>query len=131
MKAFLVVLENRPGKLARVSEAIADRGVNITAISGITIGTQGAVALMTSDEAATRDAFRDAGIDVRELEVIAVTLPNRPGILARTARRLEDKSVNVELLLPTAMSARTVRCVIAVDNVEAARDALGDLGDSD
>jgi hypothetical protein len=35
MNAFLVDLENKPGALATVAEALAAKGVNITGVSGI------------------------------------------------------------------------------------------------
>ena len=36
MNAFLVDLDNKPGEFARISEAIAKKGINITTISGAT-----------------------------------------------------------------------------------------------
>ena len=44
MNAFLVDLENKPGELARVTEALAAKGVDILAISGTTSGDRGKVA---------------------------------------------------------------------------------------
>ena len=45
MNAFLIELPNKTGELARVTEAIAAKGVNITGVSGSTCGTSGSVAL--------------------------------------------------------------------------------------
>ena len=54
---FTVQLEDKPGSLARVAAALAERGVNITGIVGVAEDTEGALMLTTSDPAATRDAF--------------------------------------------------------------------------
>ena len=62
---FTVKLDDRPGSLARVATALADRGVNITGIVGVAEDTDGALMLTTSDAAATREAFAGLGAPVR------------------------------------------------------------------
>ena len=61
MNAFLIELRNKPGELARIAEAIASKGINITAVSGSTCGDGGSVAVVTADESATRMVLNDAG----------------------------------------------------------------------
>jgi hypothetical protein len=54
---FTVQLEDRPGSLARVANALGEAGVNITGIVGVAEDTDGALMLTTSDPAKTRAAF--------------------------------------------------------------------------
>jgi hypothetical protein len=61
-----VQLEDRPGALAQVAQALADRGVNITGIVGVAEDTDGALMLTTSDAAATREAFSSLGTTFEE-----------------------------------------------------------------
>jgi hypothetical protein len=63
---FTVQLDDRPGALAQVAQALADRGVNITGIVGVAEDTDGALMLTTSDAAATREAFAALGIAFEE-----------------------------------------------------------------
>jgi hypothetical protein len=63
---FTVQLEDRPGALAEVARALADRGVNITGIVGVAEDTDGALMLTTSDAAATREAFAGLGVSFEE-----------------------------------------------------------------
>ncbi len=78
--AFIVKLEDRPGSLARVAQALADKGVNITAIVGIAEDADSQLMLNTSDPAATREALGGLGIAFEEsdptggLEPSAVSL---------------------------------------------------------
>ena len=127
MKAFLIELENRPGGLARIAEALGDRGVNITTIAGTTSGDRGAVALMTNDGPGTTSALQAAGVTAREIEVIGVSLAHQPGTLAAAVRRLANAGINVELLLPTDVEGPEVAVAIGVTDAEAARQALGEL----
>ena len=59
---FTVQLDDRPGALAQVANALADRGVNITGIVGVAEDTDGALMLTTSDATQTREAFTSLGI---------------------------------------------------------------------
>ncbi len=63
---FTLQLEDRPGALARVAQALADRGVNITGIVGVAEDTDGALMLTTSDAVATHEAFTALGITFEE-----------------------------------------------------------------
>jgi glycine cleavage system regulatory protein len=54
---FTVKLDDRPGALARMATALAERGVNIAGIVGIAEDTNGELMLETSDAAGTRAAF--------------------------------------------------------------------------
>ena len=63
---FTVQLDDRPGALAQVANALAERGVNITGIVGVAEDTDGALMLTTSDAAKTREAFTTLGITFEE-----------------------------------------------------------------
>jgi predicted amino acid-binding ACT domain protein len=54
---FTVQLDDRPGALARLATALAERSVNIAGIVGIAEDTNGELMLETSDAAATRGVF--------------------------------------------------------------------------
>ena len=72
---FTVQLDDRPGALARVAQALADRDVNITGIVGVAEDTDGALMLTTSDAAATREAFDALGIAFEEHDPTSGTEP--------------------------------------------------------
>jgi hypothetical protein len=59
---FTVKLDDRPGALARMATALADRGVNIAGIVGIAEDTNGELMLETSDSDGTRAAFDALGL---------------------------------------------------------------------
>jgi hypothetical protein len=63
---FTVQLDDRPGALARVATALAERSVNIAAIVGIAEDTNGELMLETSDAAATRAVFDALGVRYQE-----------------------------------------------------------------
>ena len=126
MNAFLVDLENKPGEFARVSEAIARKGINITTISGSTCGSSGRVVMTTDNDGATRTVLGEAKLTFTESEVTEATLRNEPGALAKIARRLADSGLNIEAIVPTGMKGNDVSVAFITDNPTAARSLLSE-----
>jgi len=125
MNVFIVDLIDKPGQLAKISEAIARKGINITGISGVTCGGTGAVAVLTNDEAGTRKAFEEAGLKARERELATASLDDKPGTLAAITKKLGDAGVNIEVAMPVAMAGDKVSLAFATDNPAKAREILG------
>jgi hypothetical protein len=126
MNAFIVELKNKPGELARATEAIAQKGINILGFTGATCGDSGSIVLLTNDEAGTKRALDDAGFRPREVELVVTSLANQPGSLAMTARRLADAGVNIETALPIGMEGGKVSLAFATDNPSRARQLIGE-----
>lgn len=124
MHAFLVDLENRPGEIARVTEAVAARGINITGVGGTTGGSRSRVALLANDEPGMRVALADAQCMFMEVEVATVALRHEPGTLARACRRLADAGINIEALMPIGMSGADVEVAFVTDQPAKAREIL-------
>jgi hypothetical protein len=128
MNAFLVELENKPGELARITEAVAAKGIDITGVSGSTCGSSGSVALMTDNDAATRTALGDAGVTFREIEATQAAIATAPGSLAKACRRLADGGVNIEALMPTGMEGDHVMIAFITADPAKARQILSTAG---
>ncbi|HET6381467.1 MAG TPA: ACT domain-containing protein [candidate division Zixibacteria bacterium] len=127
MNAFIIELANKPGMLADVAEAIAEKGINITAVAGATSGQSGSVAILTNDEAGTRSVLESRGITFRAIPLVSATMPHRPGSLADASRRLANAGVNIEALFVTGSSGDNATVAFAVEDADAARQALGEL----
>jgi hypothetical protein len=127
MHAFIIQAENRPGALADLAEALGQRGINITGVAGSTWDSAGAIALITNDDSGTRSVLDERGADYRESELVAAGMEDKPGTLGDAARRLADRGVNIEAIMPTGMQGSRVTVAFAVDDVNAAREALGDM----
>jgi hypothetical protein len=115
-----VLLENRPGALADVAEALGQAGVNIDGMCGFVAGGRGVGHLLVQDPEAARRALGDVCEVGEEREVLIVDLEDRPGALGNVVRKLAEAGVNVEVsYLTTALQV-----VLAVSDIERARTAL-------
>ncbi len=126
MNAFIVELKNKPGELAKVTEAIAQKGINLLGFAGATCGDAGTIVLLSNDEAGTRRVLHDGHFKMREVELVPATIADKPGSLAEAARRLANAGVNIEAAIPTGMSGGNVNVAFATDNPAKARTALGE-----
>ena len=128
MQVFLVDLKNKPGELARVTEAIAAKGVNITGISGATCSDSGRAAVLTSDDDTTRTALKGSGFTFTEMEATDTALRHEPGSLAKATRRLADAGINIEALLPIGMEGNEVHVAFVTSDAAKARQILTSAG---
>ena len=125
MNAFIIELDNRPGALADVTSAIADKGINLAGVAGASGATSGSLAIVTNDEDATRTALQAAGARFREVPLASAALEDKPGTLAAASRQLADAGVNIESIFVTGMEGGRLTVAFGVDNLDAARSALG------
>jgi hypothetical protein len=119
-----VILEHRPGELARLGEIAGEAGVSIRGLAAFTGEGRGVVHLLLDDEAVTRcrEALERAKIGIADQrEVLVVDLEDRPGALGELTRQLADANVNVDLAY-TASGG--VKVVIATDDLTSARATL-------
>jgi hypothetical protein len=125
MQAFILESSNRPGEFARQAEAIATRDINVAAIC-LGLGQRGGSAFLARDEAGVRSALSTAGLTYHEVPVLTIALPDKPGTAAKTARKLADAGVNIELFAPVEYTDGHATIAIGVDKVEEARRVLSD-----
>ena len=124
-KEFALTLDDRPGTLAKVTDAIAKAGINIEGYCAVPSGNgKGTFRVVTKDPASTRKALESAGFKVQEERDIAlIDAEDRPGFLAQTLRRLADNELNVG---PT-YSITQNRIAISADDFAKLRDTVQEL----
>ena len=95
-KQLAIFLDNRPGTLARVCEALSEAKVNIYAITTSDTIDHSVVRMVVSDPARALDIFEQHNTLVVEDDVLMIDGDNKPGSLARIANKLAAAKVNIE-----------------------------------
>ena len=125
VQQLAVFLENKPGALAAVCDALAVAKINIY---GLTVSdtTDHAVVRMVLSNTDRAVAIFDAhGTLVVESEVLMIQNDNKPGSLSRIANALSTKKINIEYgYLASMPSAKKGLLIIRVTD---ARKALAIL----
>jgi len=91
-----VFLENKPGKLEKVTGLLAERKINIRAITIADSGGFGVLKLLVDDPESARTALADAGLAAVLKTVVAVAIPDLPGSLHRVLELLARHGVNIQ-----------------------------------
>ena len=120
-----LILDDRPGELARMGEVLGDAGVNIAGLAAFTGEGRGVIHVLVDDDAVARAtaALKAAHMGVAdEREVLVIDAVDRPGTLGELTRQRAAANVNIDLAYTTFGGG--VKIVIATDDIESARAAL-------
>jgi hypothetical protein len=122
MKDLTFTVEDRPGQLAAIGEALGNAGINIEGSFSFTWDGRGWVHLLVDDATAARNALEGTGWKFEgEADAIVVDADDRPGTLGQFCRRIAEAGINIQWCY-VASRSRLVFCT--ADNT-AARAALG------
>jgi hypothetical protein len=120
-KDLEVALDDHPGRLADLGEALGKAGVNIEGVSGAPAGGGAMLHVLVEEPTAARRALEAAKFRVHEeRDVLVLEMQDRPGELGRLCRKLADAGVNITLVFLATRS----RLMLCVDDPEKARGAI-------
>ncbi|HUK82992.1 MAG TPA: ACT domain-containing protein [Verrucomicrobiae bacterium] len=124
-RQLALFLENKPGTLAAVCQALADQNINIHAISISDAVDHAVVRMVVSDPTKAMHLLGEHGVLVVEREVLTVEGRSRPGELARIAKKLADHKINIEYAYSaTPPETSTGAMILRVDNTAKAKRIL-------
>ena len=116
-KQLAVFLDNRPGMLARVADALAEAKINIFAISTSDTVDHTVIRLVVDDYRRALHVFEEHGTLVVEDDVLMLEGSNRPGEMANISRKLAAAKVNIEYCYSaTPPSAKKGLMILRVSN---------------
>ncbi len=122
---FEIYVQNKPGDVAWVAEVLSRNSVNIRGISTDLGSAQPMIRIVTDDEASARSALRAANLEFSEREIDIISLPDRPGELAKVAKALSRSGINIESIYILGTHGNSVdEVAIATDDSIRAREVL-------
>lgn len=98
VKQISIFLENKCGRLVRVTEVLGKNQVNIRALSIADTSDFGILRIIVDKTNLAVKVLKEAGFMASETEVIAVQVPDKPGGLANILEYLEGGEINIEYL---------------------------------
>ncbi len=95
LKQIVISIENSPGRLLEVADALGKAGINLRALNLVDTGAFGQLRLLVSDVARARQILMEMHISAFVNEVVAAEIDDAPGSLAKLLRPLRDANINV------------------------------------
>lgn len=128
VKQISIFLENRAGRLEKVTEVLSTIGINIRALSLADTSDFGILRLIVNKPDEARDALRKEGFAVSETEVIAAEVEDKPGGLLKILKLFSGAGINVEYMY--AFVERETNNAVMIFRVEAIERAIKTLQDA-
>lgn len=119
MKDLTLALDNRPGSLAEMGDALGRAGVSVEGGGAFVVNGAGVAHFLVEDGEKARVALEAAGIRVVAVrEVLVQRLhQSEPGQLGKLSRRMAEAGVNIEVLY----SDHQNQLILVVDDLEKGR----------
>ena len=95
LKQIVVSIENAPGRLHEVTDALGNAGINLRGLNLVDTGAFGQLRLLVSDVAIARRILMEMQIPAYVNEVVAAEIEDKPGSLAGLLKPLTEAGVSV------------------------------------
>mgnify|MGYP001400681131 CR=1 FL=1 len=116
-----VIIDDLPGTLAQVGEALGNAGINIGGYCSFPSGGKSFLHILVEDVAGARAALSELGLSIaQERDVVTVDMEDTPGELGKIARKIANAGVNINMVYMGTNS----RLVIAAYDMDSAKVAL-------
>lgn len=95
IKQLTIFIENRPGRLSNVTEILDARSINIRAFTIQDRGDYGLMKLIVDKPEEARLALADRGYACALKDIVAVSVPDKPGNLHKLTTIMRENNVNI------------------------------------
>ncbi|MCI9576084.1 MAG: ACT domain-containing protein [Clostridiales bacterium] len=125
IKQLSIFVENKAGRLAEITSAIAAAGVDIHALSIADTTNFGILRLIVNQPDKAEQALKAAGLTVSLTDVIAIEIEDKPGGFAKAARVMSDASLDIEYMYAfISQDSGRAWVILRVQDNEKALEAL-------
>ena len=129
IKQLSVFLENRPGKLFELTALLAEKGIDMRALSIAEATDFGIARIIASDAEKCALALREGQFIAQFSDVLAFAVPDEPGGLHHLLGEFNAAQVNIEYMYAFLGGKRgQAYMIFRVTNTEIAEKALVERG---
>jgi hypothetical protein len=122
---FSIFLVNKPGVLAQVTSKLAERKINVVALTMMDSMEHGVLRLVVDETERAREALQTLNIPLTETEVLVIPITNRPGAFADVCNKLAGAHININYAYSAAGApGGRARAVLKVADTQKATRVL-------
>jgi hypothetical protein len=125
IRQISVFIDNRPASLAEMTRSLADRNINLRALSLAETRDFGTTRIIVADVDTCSEVLKDAGYHFIETDVLAVEVADRPGGMADVLECIAGEHISVEYAYAMIEKREgSAVIILRVDNIGKAIMAL-------
>lgn len=125
IKQISIFVENKPGRLAEITETIAAAGIDIRAICIADTTDFGILRLIVDKPEQAALTLKEAGLTVSITNVIAVGIDDTPGAFSVPVRMLADAGIGIEYMYAfVSRDTKKAYVILRVSDNDAATKVL-------
>lgn len=129
IKQISVFVENKKGRLAKITEVLGQGGVDLVALSIADTTNFGIMRCIVSDPEKAITMLKNNGFTASTTDVIVAEVTDQPGGLAQVLRLLDQADISVEYLYSFVRTPNTNALILfRVEDIDAATKTLQDGG---
>lgn len=127
MKKITIITDNRIGILAEVTEMMALGNINIDDIRVDAVEDFGCIHLRVDHYDEALKVLQGSSFSAYTEDVILIKIEDRPGGLAKIAKKFKDQGIDVKSIRIARRSKDIVIVAVSCDKMDLARDVVKDL----
>ena len=98
LKQITVFLENKPGRMEKVTGCLAEAKINLHALSLADTTDFGILRIIVSDTEKAMKVLKDNDFLAKAADVIAVAIDHNPGSLHKVLHKLNSSDISIEYM---------------------------------
>ncbi len=124
-KQLMISVDNEVGTLAEVSNVVASSGINLIALCAYAVDNKGVIMFVSDNNNQAKRLLKGKKYNVREEDVILISLSNKPGTLQEVTQQIADIGIDLTLVYGSVdKDGKTTRIVVITEDNEAVLIAL-------
>ncbi len=128
IKQLSVFIENRKGRLERVTETLIEHNINIASFSLADTSEFGMLRMIVSDPEKGREVLKAEGFSAMLTDVIAVKIAQKPGTLHAVLKVLFDEEISVEYMYTLTTAGENTSIIMKLSDFNSALVVLEQNG---
>ena len=98
MKQIIILTDDKPGVIAEICELLAAENINLESMDAETHLNKGVIIITVDKYDEALQVLRDGFFQAVSEEAILIRLDDKPGALAKIAKRFKDVNINLKSL---------------------------------
>lgn len=129
IKQISVFVENKKGRLAKITDVLGEGGVDLIALSIADTTNFGIMRCIVSDPEKAIELLKSHGFTASTTDVIVAEVTDQPGGLAKVLRLLDEAQISVEYLYSFVRTPNENALILfRVEDIDTATKALASGG---